>query len=187
MSKKKKDLYGQFLPVLDSVLAPINAPRNYKKEKLTTFIDLFCGIGGFHAAAHSLGLECVFASDIDAEARKAYEHNYKITPQGDITAIKAENIPDHDLLCAGFPCQPFSIIGSRQGFSDPRGTLFFEIARVIKGKQPKGFVLENVRQLASHNDGKTLARILEVLRGLGYQVEYKILNALNFGLPQKRE
>lgn len=187
MSKKKKELYGQFFPVLDSVLAPINAPKNYKKEKLTTFIDLFCGIGGFHSAAHSLGLECVFASDIDVEARKAYEHNYKIAPQGDITAIKAENIPDHDLLCAGFPCQPFSIIGSRNGFADPRGTLFFEIARIIREKKPKAILLENVKQLTTINKGETIRNIIDTLEQLGYYVEYKVLNALNFGVPQKRE
>lgn len=187
MTKKKKDLYSQFLPVLDAVLAPANTPKNYKKEKLTTFIDLFCGIGGFHSAAHSLGMECVFACDIDAEARKAYEHNYKIMPYRDITAIKAEDIPDHDLLCAGFPCQSFSIIGNRQGFSDPRGTLFFEIARIIRERKPKAVLLENVKQLSSINKGETLKSIIETLHQLAYYVDYKILNALNFGLPQKRE
>lgn len=132
-------------------------------------------------------MECVFACDIDVEARKAYEHNYKIQPQGDITAIKAKDIPDHDLLCAGFPCQPFSIIGSMNGFSDPRGTLFFEIARIIREKKPKVVLLENVRQLASINKGETLRNITDTLRQLGYHVDYKILNALNFGVPQKRE
>lgn len=158
-----------------------------KKDKLVTFIDLFCGIGGFHSAAHSLGLECVFASDIDPEARKAYKHNYDIMPQGDITAINAGNIPDHDLLCAGFPCQPFSIIGSRQGFSDPRGTLFFEIVRIIKEKKPKAVLLENVKQLASINKGETLFNIINTLKKIGYYVDHRILNALNFGVPQKRE
>lgn len=132
-------------------------------------------------------MECLFACDIDAEARKAYEHNYKLTPHGDITSIKAQDIPDHDLLCAGFPCQPFSIIGSMQGFADPRGTLFFEIARIIREKKPKVVLLENVRQLASINKGQTLDNIVDTLNQLGYYVDYKILNALNFGVPQKRE
>jgi DNA (cytosine-5)-methyltransferase 1 len=133
-------------------------------------------------------MKCVFACDIDEEARKAYEHNYKIKPAGDISGVRAKYIPDHDILFAGFPCQPFSIIGNRTGFADARGTLFFEIARIIEAKQPRAFVLENVRQLASHDKGKTLKRILEILKKeLGYDVDWKIFNALNFGLPQKRE
>ena len=158
----------------------------WNKRKLK-YADLFCGIGGFHTAAHNLKMECVFACDIDTDCRKAYEANYGLEPRSDIRTIKAEDIPDIDILLAGFPCQPFSIIGSMEGFSDARGTLFFELARIIEAKQPKAFLLENVRQLESHNDGKTLKRILEILRGLGYSVEYKILNALDFGLPQKRE
>lgn len=132
-------------------------------------------------------MECVFACDIDADAREAYYNNFNLRPYGDITGINAKNIPDHDLLCAGFPCQPFSIIGSRQGFSDPRGTLFFEIVRIIREKKPKAVVLENVRQLASINKGQTLASIKDALEQLGYHVDYRILNALNFGVPQKRE
>ena len=158
----------------------------WNKRKLK-YADLFCGIGGFHTAAQNLKMECVFACDIDADCRKAYEANYGITPQSDIRTVTAGDIPDIDILLAGFPCQPFSIIGSMEGFSDARGTLFFELARIIEAKQPKAFLLENVRQLESHNDGKTLKRILEILRGLGYSVEYKILNALDFGLPHKRE
>ena len=158
-----------------------------QKDKLKTFVDLFCGIGGFHSAAASLGLKCVFASDIDAEARKAYTHNYNLSPAGDITAIKAENIPDHDLLCAGFPCQPFSIIGARRGFNDARGNLFLEIVRIIEKKKPKVVILENVKQLTSINKGATFRRILGAVEKLGYHVEYKVLNALDFGVPQKRE
>jgi DNA (cytosine-5)-methyltransferase 1 len=157
-----------------------------EKQSLT-FVDLFCGIGGFHSAAAQLGLKCLFACDIDVDCRRIYKHNYRIDPASDICGISAESVPDHDILCAGFPCQPFSIIGTGGGFADARGTLFFELAKVIKAKQPSAFVLENVRQLASHNRGKTLARILEILRDLGYWVEHKILNALHFGLPQKRE
>lgn len=180
----KPDLFGKFDPVLNAVL---KVPPAHKKEKLKTFIDLFCGIGGFHVAATNLGMKCVFACDIDADARAAYEGNFGLHPHGDITSIVAKNIPDHDLLCAGFPCQPFSIIGSRKGFSDPRGTLFFEIIRIIREKRPKAIVLENVRQLASINKGKTLESIKEALEQLGYYVDSRILNALNFGVPQKRE
>jgi len=151
------------------------------------FIDLFCGIGGFHQAAHMLGGKCVFASEIDTEAKRAYEANYKITPHGDIKQIKASDIPDHDILFAGFPCQPFSIIGKKLGFDDIRGTLFFEIARILKEKKPKMFILENVKQLKTHNRGKTLKTILETLESLGYKVHSDVLNALNYGLPQKRE
>ena len=177
----------------ETVRAKVESPDKEKglgsfwnKRKLK-YADLFCGIGGFHTAAQNLKMECVFACDIDADCRKAYEANYGITPQSDIRTVTAGDIPDIDILVAGFPCQPFSIIGSMEGFSDARGTLFFELARIIEAKQPKAFLLENVRQLESHNDGKTLKRILEILRGLGYSVEYKILNALDFGLPHKRE
>jgi DNA (cytosine-5)-methyltransferase 1 len=184
-------LFGKFDDVLKSALRvePFSLePRSaWLNGKQPTFADMFCGIGGFHSAAASLGMKCVFASDIDDDAREQYEHVYHLRPVGDICKIDAATIPDHDILCAGFPCQPFSIIGDRAGFADARGTLFFELARIIEAKHPPAFVLENVKQLASHNKGKTLARILEILRGLGYWVDYRILNALNFGVPQKRE
>lgn len=152
-----------------------------------TYIDLFAGIGGFHLAAKALGGKCVFASEIDGEAQKAYYANYGIMPKGDITGIANEEIPSHKVLLAGFPCQPFSIIGNRLGFDDIRGTLFFEIARILEAKKPAIFVLENVKQLSRHNQGKTLATILNTLKKLGYLVYWDVLNALNFGLPQKRE
>lgn len=152
-----------------------------------TYIDLFAGIGGFHLAADALGGKCLFASEIDAEAKKAYHANYGIMPNGDITKISTEEIPDHDVLLAGFPCQPFSIIGNRLGFDDIRGTLFFEISRILKAKKPSIFVLENVKQLSRHNQGKTLNTILDTLKELGYSVYWDVLNALDFGLPQKRE
>lgn len=157
------------------------------KSNKFTFIDLFAGIGGFHSAASSLGGECVFASEIDVEAKKAYSENYGLEPYGDITKIKASDIPDHDMLFAGFPCQPFSIIGNRLGFDDIRGTLFFEIVRILDKKKPKFFVLENVKQLSSHNKGNTLDVILKHLKKLHYTVHWKILNALDYGVPQKRE
>ncbi|MBR3570250.1 MAG: DNA (cytosine-5-)-methyltransferase [Oscillibacter sp.] len=152
-----------------------------------TYIDLFAGIGGFRQAADALGGKCLFASEIDEAAKKAYAANYGLMPQGDITKIDAADIPEHDVLFAGFPCQPFSIIGKGRGFDDTRGTLFFEIARVLDAKRPRLFVLENVKQLKGHNKGETFARILERLDGLGYKVSWKVLNALDFGLPQKRE
>lgn len=152
-----------------------------------TFIDLFAGIGGFHSAAMDIGGKCVFASEIDSEAKKAYHANYGLMPHGDITQIQARNIPDHDMLFAGFPCQPFSIIGNRLGFDDIRGTLFFDIVRVLEAKKPPMFVLENVKQLSTHNKGKTLSTILEKLQLLGYKIYWKVLNALDYGLPQKRE
>ena len=151
------------------------------------FADLFCGVGGFHIAAAECGMQCAFACDIDPEARRAYAANFGVQPQGDIANISPDDIPDHDLLCAGFPCQPFSIIGERRGFDDARGTLFFEIARIADAKKPAMLLLENVRQLATHNGGKTVARMMEIIRGLGYAAEWKVLNAMRFGLPQKRE
>lgn len=152
-----------------------------------TFTDMFCGIGGFHSAAAQLGLECVFACDIDAEARRAYHLNFGIEPAGDITVISPHTIPDHNILLAGFPCQPFSIIGEMKGFEDTRGTLFFNLAEIIDAKRPDALLLENVRQLSTHNRGQTLARIISVLSELGYRTDWKLLNALDFGLPQKRE
>lgn len=157
-------------------------------EKKLKYIDLFAGIGGFHYAADGLGMECVFSSDIDSYCQKSYLENFGIQQQGDITKIGAHEIPNHDVLLGGFPCQPFSIIGERRGFKDIRGTLFFDIARIIDEKRPAAFVLENVKALKGHNKGKTLERILDVLRNeLNYSVDAHVLNALNFGLPQKRE
>ncbi|MGR3179877.1 MAG: DNA cytosine methyltransferase [Candidatus Anammoxibacter sp.] len=156
------------------------------KERLK-FTDFFCGIGGFHIAAENLGMKCVFASDIDAPAREMYETNFGIRPTGDISKIKPSDVPDHDILFAGFPCQPFSIIGKQDGFADPRGTLFFDLLKIIKKKMPTGIILENVKQLATSDKGRVIERILSDLRELGYEVDYKILNALDYGLPQKRE
>lgn len=163
------------------------------KQKTIRFVDLFCGIGGFRYAIEGVAarigaqVDCVFSSDIDPDCQKAYEANFGEKPAGDIHLIADDAIPDHDILLAGFPCQPFSIIGHRKGFEDARGTLFFEIARILETKKPQTFVLENVKLLAGHNRGKTLSRIMEVLRSLGYCADHRILNALDFGLPQKRE
>lgn len=157
------------------------------------FIDLFCGIGGFRIAfeeaceENDIRPECVFSSDIDKYCQDSYEENFGDRPSGDITKIDENKIPDHDILFGGFPCQPFSIIGQMNGLSDTRGTLFFDIARIIKAKQPKAFILENVKQLVGHDGGKTLKIIVQALKDLGYHVQYSVLNALDYGLPQKRE
>lgn len=165
---------------------PFPSPKNSK----FTFIDLFAGIGGFRIALQNLGGKCVFSSEIDRFAKKTYEHNFGEVPFGDITKINEKNIPEHDILCAGFPCQAFSIAGKRKGFKDEtRGTLFFEIARILKTKKPKAFFLENVKGLTNHDKGRTLKTILKVLRkDLDYFVpDPKIINAKNFGVPQNRE
>ena len=157
------------------------------------YIDLFCGIGGFryaleNAANYSnIDTECVLSSDIDKHCQLVYEANFKEKPLGDITQIKAGDIPNHDILLAGFPCQPFSIIGQMKGFEDTRGTLFFEIAKILNSKKPKAFVLENVKLLVGHNKGETFKKIMKTIEELGYYSDYRVLNALDFGLPQKRE
>lgn len=154
------------------------------------FIDLFCGIGGFHQAMKSLGGECVFASDIDEDCRKTYEVNYGIAPFGDITKIDAADIPPHDVLCGGFPCQAFSKAGNRLGFDDPtKGTLFFDICRILEYHHPKYALLENVRNLASHNYGKTWNVIHDKLEELGYNLlpEPIIFSPHYLGIPQHRE
>lgn len=157
------------------------------------YIDLFCGIGGFRYAIENaskenqMKAECMLSSDIDIHCQLAYEENFGEKPLGDISKIDARDIPDHDMLLAGFPCQPFSIIGQMKGFEDTRGTLFFEIARILEAKKPKAFVLENVKLLVGHDKGRTFKRIIETLDDLGYYSDYRVLNALNFGLPQKRE
>ncbi len=166
------------------------------ETKPITFIDLFAGIGGFHIALHNLGLDCVFASEWDNKARETYEYNNKIlSPElfqkekfvGDITKINPADIPDFDILCAGFPCQPFSQAGFKKGFEEVRGTLFFNIVDIIKSKQPKAFFLENIRHLLNHDDGKTFNVIKDIITNrLGYSFNYKIIKASDFGLPQHR-
>lgn len=153
-----------------------------------TFIDLFAGIGGIRIAFESVGGKCVFSSEWDKDARNMYFANFGEYPHGDITQIHSNEIPNFDILLAGFPCQPFSIIGDKEGFKhDTQGTLFFEIQRILKDKKPRAFMLENVRNLVSHDKGNTFKVILSKLKSLGYNVYYQILNALDFGLPQKRE
>jgi len=159
-----------------------------KIEKEFKFIDLFAGIGGIRMPFQNLGGECVFSSEIDKFATQTYEANYGDKPSGDITKIEANTIPDFDILLAGFPCQAFSIAGKREGFNDTRGTMFFEVERILKEKQPKCFLLENVKGLVNHNQGETFRTMIDVLENkLGYKVFTKIMNAKNFGLPQNRE
>lgn len=177
--------FPSFPAIARFVAAPIHPPSYLLG--LNRFVDMFCGIGGFHLAASTLGMKCVFACDVDEEVRRAYKHNYGIIPAGDITKIRASDVPDHDVFFAGFPCQPFSIIGKRKGFDDIRGTLFFEIVRILKEKRPRAVLLENVKQLSTNDKGRTIKRIVESLKELGYFVDWTILNALDFGLPQKRE
>lgn len=155
-----------------------------------TFIDLFAGIGGFRIAFENLGGMCLFSSEIDSNAQKTYLANFGEKPYGDITLEETKfHIPDFDILCGGFPCQAFSIAGKRGGFEDTRGTLFFEVAEIIRRHQPKAFFLENVKGLINHDKGKTLSTILNTLRDdLNYFVpDPKIVNAKDFGLPQNRE
>jgi DNA (cytosine-5)-methyltransferase 1 len=154
-----------------------------------TFIDLFAGIGGMRTAFQSLGGKCVFSSEWDPKAQETYLENFGEVPFGDITKIESTQVPRHNVLLAGFPCQAFSIAGARGGFNDTRGTLFFDVARLIEAKKPDAFLLENVKGLKSHDRGRTLTTILNTLRDdLGYHVpEPQIINARNFGVPQNRE
>lgn len=151
------------------------------------YIDLFAGIGGFHTALDSFGAECVFSSEWDKHAQQTYFANYGIMPEGDITEIEAEAIPPHDMICAGFPCQAFSISGKQKGFEDARGTLFFDVARIAKHHQPKILFLENVRNFEKHDEGNTLKTVKTILDEIGYDVWHKVLNASFYGLPQNRE
>ena len=151
------------------------------------FIDLFAGIGGIRIPFDELGYQCVFSSEWDKAACVTYAANFEEHPQGDITKIPEKDIPPHDLLLAGFPCQAFSIMGKMQGFADTRGTMFFEIERILSYHKPSVILLENVKQLTTHDKGRTFKVILSRLEKLGYFVKWKVLNALDFGLPQKRE
>ncbi len=184
------------------------------KQSLTkpafTFIDLFAGIGGIRLPYQQAGGGCMFSSEWDKFAQKTYAANFGELPSGDITKIAANSIPDHDVLLGGFPCQSFSQAGLKLGFSDTRGTMFFEIQRIIDQKRPKAFMLENVKQLRGHEKGRTLQTILEILEGrnvqeistdipmskdarealsnrLNYHVFYSVLRAADFGIPQNRE
>lgn len=168
----------------ENLKVPYPAPRRGK----FTFIDLFAGIGGIRLGYQALGGKCVFSSEWDEAAAKTYEANFGVKPHGDITKIPPEDIPDFDVLLAGFPCQPFSIIGDKEGFAhETQGTLFFNIEKILVAKKPKAFMLENVRNLTAHDKGRTFKVIVAHLKAAGYDVHYKVLNALDYGVPQKRE
>ena len=178
-----EDAFQQLLFEVEDV--PFPTPKDYTFK----FIDLFAGIGGFRLAMQNLGGKCVFTSEWDTHAQKTYKANFGEVPFGDITQerIKAYIPDDFDVLCAGFPCQAFSIAGKRGGFEDTRGTLFFDVAEIIKRKRPKAVLLENVRGLTTHDSGKTLQIIISTLEELGYKVFYQILNAKDFSVPQDRK
>lgn len=174
---------AQYNLFTDFYNVPFPAPANPQH----TFIDLFAGIGGIRIPFDEMGYACVFSSEWDAKACKTYFANFGTVPYGDITKIPAGRIPKHDILLAGFPCQAFSIMGKMQGFADTRGTMFFEIERILKYHRTPYILLENVKQLVGHDSGRTFKVILEKLHSLGYHVKWQVLNALDFGLPQKRE
>lgn len=152
-----------------------------------SFIDLFAGLGGFRLALESLGANCVYSNEWDKPAQEVYNQNFGEIPEGDITQVDEKSIPDHDILCAGFPCQAFSISGKQLGFNDSRGTLFFDVARIVKEKTPKVVFMENVKNFASHDNGKTLAVVKSTMEELGYKFHARVLNAVDYGMPQKRE
>lgn len=158
-----------------------------KESNRLRFIDLFAGIGGFRIALETQGAECVFSSEWDKHSQLTYEKNFNEIPYGDITRIDEKDIPMHDIICGGFPCQAFSISGKQKGFEDARGTLFFDIARIAKYHKPKVLFLENVKNFAKHDNGRTLKTVLEVLNDIGYDTYHKVINASNFGLPTARE
>ena len=174
--------------VVQSSLSDFSMPSAKNNEtKDFTFIDLFSGIGGFRLAFESVGGKCIFSSDIDKWANETYYDNFGEYPHGDISKIDANEIPEHDVLCGGFPCQPFSIGGYRKGFCDTRGTLFFEVERILKEKKPKAFLLENVKGLTNHDKGNTFKVIKQSLTNMGYSIFYKVLNSKDYGIPQNRE
>jgi DNA (cytosine-5)-methyltransferase 1 len=163
--------------------------QDKKSNKKSSFkmIDLFAGIGGIRLGFESIGGECVFTSEWDAPAQKTYQANFQEQPYGDITKIKPEEIPSFDVLLAGFPCQPFSQAGKKLGLADTRGTLFFDIAKIVEHHRPRVVLLENVKRFRSHDGGRTFETIKTILEGLGYDIHAQVLNAKDFGVPQNRE
>ena len=151
------------------------------------FIDLFAGIGGFRKGIESFGLKCVYSNEWDQHAQRTYYENFGEYPDGDITKVDEKNIPQHNIICGGFPCQAFSISGKRKGFEDTRGTLFFDVARIVRHHKPEVLFLENVKNFARHDDGNTLRVVENTLKDLGYCVFHKVLNASDYGAPTSRE
>lgn len=179
-SDKKKKTKRVIIDLFSSNVKKTNKKANF------TFIDLFAGIGGIRMGFENAGGECVFTSEWDEPAQKTYQANFKEMPYGDITKIEPAEIPSFDMLLAGFPCQPFSQAGLKKGFEDTRGTLFFDIVRIVKYHKPSVVFLENVRNLGSHDNGNTLRVIIKTLEDLGYKVFHRLYNAKDFGVPQNR-
>jgi DNA (cytosine-5)-methyltransferase 1 len=177
-----------FEPEIQGIL-PLNFDIPFPPPKKIdfTFIDLFAGIGGFRIPIQELGGKCVFTSEFNFYAQKSYELNFGEVPFGDITQLDLNVVPKHDLLVAGFPCQPFSISGKMKGFEDTRGTLIHNVLQIIEKREPKVVLLENVKHLVHHDSGNTLKTIIKHLEDLGYIISWKVLNASNFGVPQNRE
>jgi DNA (cytosine-5)-methyltransferase 1 len=169
----------------ENIASFINNPKEPKKS--FKFIDLFAGIGGFRMALDSVGGNCVYTSEWDKYAQTTYKANFGGQIDGDITKVDEKDIPEHDILCGGFPCQAFSISGKQKGFADTRGTLFFDIVRIVELHKPKILFLENVRNFAKHDNGKTLKIVVETLEGLGYNITFEVLNASFYGAPTSRE
>lgn len=174
---------------IQKILDKLKKKNKDNDDQAFSFIDLFAGIGGIRIPFENLGGKCVFTSEWDKAAQQTYFCNFGEMPEGDIRKISNSDIPDHNILLAGFPCQAFSVAGERKGFKDTRGTLFFEIARILEAKKPQGFLLENVKGLLSHRKGQTFKRMEKILtEELGYQVYYKVLNTMDYSdLPQTRE
>ncbi|MDP2722035.1 MAG: DNA (cytosine-5-)-methyltransferase [Bacteroidales bacterium] len=194
--KRAKDYYQTIKDELNIVsepelqaMLPIkwDIPFPAPEQSEFTFIDLFAGIGGFRIALQELGGNCVFSSEFNHHAQRAYELNFGEVPFGDITKLNTDIVPKHDILCAGFPCQPFSISGKMKGFEDTRGTLIYHVFEIIEKHQPKVVFLENVKHLVYHDKKRTLATIVQHLEEMGYVVSKKVLNASDFGVPQNRE
>ena len=177
----KEPQMQQLLPIKFDV--PFPPPTEYD----FTFLDLFAGIGGFRIPMQELKGKCVFTSEFNYQAQRTYEHNFGEVPFGDITTLDLNIVPKHDILTAGFPCQPFSISGKMKGFEDTRGTLIYNVFQIIEKRQPKVVFLENVKHLIHHDKGNTLKTIIKALEELGYKVSWKLLNAADFGVPQNRE
>ena len=173
---------------MKEIITPKNAPFENVKNFDYTMVDLFSGIGGTRLGFHQTGrVASIFSSEINKYSIETYKTNFNSVPKGDITKIQVDDIPDFDILVAGFPCQAFSQAGKKLGFEDTRGTLFFEIARILEGKRPKAFLLENVRNLVNHDNGNTFKVIIETLQSLNYEVYYHLFKAKDFGVPQNRE
>ena len=167
-------------------VSSVQKPDAEEQPPHFTAVDLFCGIGGFHIAASDVEIETIFACDIDRAASECYSFNLGLEPHDDVRDCKGD-IPEHDILMAGFPCQPFSIIGKGHGLEDPRGSLIYRVVEIAASKRPQAILLENVKRLTTHNGGQTIRKIRKLFEDIGYYVEYQVLDALNFGIPQRRE